>query len=194
MTGGIFVISAPSGTGKTTIARLLREAVPDLALSVSYTTRPPRPGERDGVDYRFVSRRRFEGMLARGELAEWAEVYGNLYGTGRKPLEDALRAGRPILLTIDTQGGLQVRKAFPSAVLIGLLPPSIEEQERRMRRRDGMDERSMRNRLAASREERRILREHYDFRVVNRDLAGTVARIRTIMARTLSGLRSRSSA
>ena len=186
MPAGIFVISAPSGTGKTTIARLLTQRIPHLVRSISCTTRPPRPGERDGVDYHFISRRRFLNMLRRGEFAEWACVYGHYYGTPRKPVEEALRGGFPVLLTIDTQGALQIREKFPSAVLIGILPPSLKEQERRMRAREGMDEQTIQERLAASRAERRILREKYDFRVVNRDLAKTISRIESIIMRCLS--------
>ncbi len=111
--GTLFVVSAPSGAGKTTLCREARLAVPGLAYSVSVTTRAPRGGEIDGVDFRFVDEREFRAMLARGEFAEWATVHGHLYGTPARPLEEALRGGNDVLLDIDTQGAAQVRARYP---------------------------------------------------------------------------------
>ena len=123
--GTLFVVSAPSGAGKTTLCREIRLRLPDLAYSVSVTTRPPRPGEIDGADFRFVGVSEFQAMLARGEFAEWATVHGNLYGTRARALEDALATGRDVLLDIDTQGAAQLRARYPDAVLIFILAPSV---------------------------------------------------------------------
>jgi len=120
--GTLFVVSAPSGAGKTTLCREMRLRLHELAYSVSVTTRAPRPGEIDGSDFRFVSEGDFRAMLARGEMAEWATVHGNLYGTPAKPLEAALRDGRDVLLDIDTQGAAQLRARYPDAVLIFVAP------------------------------------------------------------------------
>ena len=132
MKGCLFIIAAPSGAGKTTLVRELLARDPALKLSVSFTTRAARPGERDGVDYHFVSRDRFGAMREAGEFLEWAEVHGNLYATSRAWLEGEMAAGRDIVLEIDCQGAMQVRLAFREAVGIFILPPSIEELEQRL--------------------------------------------------------------
>ena len=121
--GTLFVVSAPSGAGKTTLCREARLCIPDLAYSVSATTRAPRPGEVNGVDFRFVSEREFRTMLERGELAEWATVHGNMYGTPARPLEAALADGKDVLLDIDTQGAAQLRTRYPEAVLVFIVAP-----------------------------------------------------------------------
>lgn len=179
--GRIFVISAPSGTGKTTISRQLKARIPGLVVSVSCTTRKPRRGETDGKDYRFLTRKTFLRMVREARFAEWAQVYGQCYGTPKKDLQQSLRAGKTVLLTIDTQGGRSIRKAFPSAVLIGILPPSLKEQEARMRSRPGLSEKEIRMRLEESRKERRVLFREYDYRLINRNLGAVVARIAGIM-------------
>jgi len=184
MKGRLFIISAPSGTGKTTISRLLRQRLPGLAVSVSTTSRFPRPGEREGEDYRFVSRRTFRKMLDAGRFAEWAEVYGNYYGTERKFLEEMLNRGTDVLLTIDTQGGLQIKRLFPDALLIGVLPPSLKEQERRIRSRGGISEEEVCRRLEESRRERKVLMEEYDIRMINRKLPATIARLVVLLSRS----------
>ena len=162
----MIIISAPSGAGKSTLVKRLLRSMPGLRFSVSHTTRPPRPGERNGHDYFFVSRREFERMLARGEFVEWAEVYGNLYGTSRGSLERAQTAGHDVLLDIDVQGHRQVRKLIPEAVSIFLLPPSFEELARRLRRRHLDGSEVIGKRLCAARREIRHWRE-YDFLIVN---------------------------
>ena len=178
--GRIFVISAPSGTGKTTIAARLAREIPSLHSVTTVTTRSPRRGERDGTDYHFVTRRAFEEMIEEGRFAEWAEVYGNYYGTPLRPLLDTVDSGKSALLCIDTQGGINIRKRFPESLLIAVLPPSLPEQERRIRRRSRMPEKEIRNRLEAARSERKTLRT-YDYRVINRTLETTIRKIRDII-------------
>ncbi len=176
-------MSAPSGTGKTTIARRLVQEIPGLALSVSLTTRKPRPGEKNGQDYFFVSRRHFQKLIQEKALVEWACVFGNYYGTLRSFVEENLRAGRPVLLNIDTRGGLQIKKRFPGARLIGLLPPSLREQERRLRQRGDLAEEEIRKRLEEARRERKTLLQFYQVRFVNRDLQSTVEKIKKFILR-----------
>jgi len=140
--GFVLVISAPSGAGKSTLVRRLRERMPGLGYSVSHTTRPPRPGERHGVDYHFVDRPTFEAMIARGAFAEWAEVHGNLYGTSFEALATEANRGRDVILDIDVQGAVQIAERVPGAVLVFVLPPSWEELRRRLEARgqDAPDE------------------------------------------------------
>ena len=145
--GALFVVTGASGTGKTTLVRAALAAVPGIAWSVSATTRPPRVGEVDGVDYHFVSPERFEGLVAGGELLEWAEVYGNRYGTLRAPVEAALRAGQSILLEIDLLGARQVMKAMPEVVTLFVLPESLAVLEARLRGRATDSEEVIQRRL-----------------------------------------------
>jgi guanylate kinase len=171
------VISAPSGAGKTTFVRRLLRSVPGLRFSVSHTTRTPRPGEENGREYFFVSRRVFERMVARGEFVEWAEVYGRLYGTSWKSLREVQAAGHDVLLDIDVQGHRQVRRRVPEAVSIFLLPPSFAELERRLRQRQSSEaapEGETEQRLAAARREIGHWRE-YDYLIVN-DRIGSACR------------------
>jgi guanylate kinase len=130
--GRLFVITAPSGAGKTSLIEAVMKADPTLRISVSYTTRPPRPGEKDGADYHFVSDAEFLAMRDRGEFLESAEVHGNRYGTSKQVILDALARGEDLILEIDWQGAQQVRRLYPEAVGIFILPPSIEELERRL--------------------------------------------------------------
>jgi guanylate kinase len=167
--GTLFVVSAPSGAGKTTLCREARLRVPNLAYSVSCTTRAPRPGEVDGVDFRFISREVFIAMCDRGELAEWASVHGNLYGTPARPLETALREGRDVLLDIDTQGATQLRQRYPEAVLVFVVAPSMAELEQRLRERRSDADQDIARRLARAREEIALWKQ-YDYLIVNRDV------------------------
>jgi guanylate kinase len=167
--GTLFVVSAPSGAGKTTLCREARLRVPDLAYSVSCTTRAPRPGEVDGSDFRFVSREAFLMMRERGELAEWASVHGNLYGTPARPLEAALHDGRDVLLDIDTQGATQLRTRYPEAVLVFVVAPSMAELKQRLRERRSDADQDIARRLARAREEIALWKE-YDYLIVNRDV------------------------
>jgi guanylate kinase len=147
MTGNLFILSAPSGAGKSSLtAKLLERADIEYSLSVSYTTRAPRPGEADGGDYHFVDKARFMGMLERGEFLESAEVHGNHYGTSHAWIRAERAAGHDILLEIDWQGAQQVRRIFTDTVGIFILPPSITELERRMRRRGHDSEEVVRRR------------------------------------------------
>jgi guanylate kinase len=164
--GSLYIISAPSGAGKTSLVRALLQSAVDLSLSVSYTTRPPRPEEVDGRDYHFVSREAFEQRLKQGEFLESAQVYGNLYGTSKTWINDALRAGRDILLEIDSQGARQVRRVFPAAVAIFVLPPSLEVLEERLRNRAQDSPEVISQRLASARDEIGHVGE-YDYVILN---------------------------
>ena len=165
--GTLFVVSAPSGAGKTTLCREARLRLPDLAYSVSYTTRAPRPGEIEGTDFVFVSEAEFRALQERGEFAEWASVHGNLYGTRARVLEAALAAGHDVLLDIDTQGAAQLRGRYREAVLVFIVAPSMDELAQRLRERGSDPEREIARRLARAREEITLWRS-YDYLVVNR--------------------------
>ena len=178
--GTLFVVSAPSGAGKTTLCREIRLRVPDLAYSVSVTTRSPRPGEIDNVDFRFLGEPEFRAMLGRGELAEWATVHGNLYGTPARVLEDALAAGRDVLLDIDTQGAAQLRARYPDAVLIFILAPSVKELEQRLRERRSNMDADIERRLVRAREEIALWRQ-YDYLIVNRDVKEAMEQLESII-------------
>lgn len=173
------VVSAPSGTGKSTICRRMLEKFPDVGVSVSYTTRPPRGTEKDGVEYYFVDRSRFEQMAAAGQLLEWAVVHGEMYGTAREEVERILAAGRDVLLDIDVQGGLQIKKSFPASLLVFLLPPSLEELLRRLRRRATENEQQISHRLRTAIGEMEICRK-YDFFVVNDRLDSAIEQVNKI--------------
>ncbi len=167
--GALFVVSAPSGAGKTTLVRKLMERDPAIRHSISYTTRQPRPGERDGRDYHFIDIQTFLAMRERGEFLEWAEVHGNFYGTSRAWLLAEMRAGRDTLLEIDWQGAQQVRALVPGTVSIFIVPPSITELERRLRARGQDSEEVIQRRVAAALGELRHVGE-FDFVIINNDL------------------------
>lgn len=164
--GNLYIVSAPSGAGKTSLVKALLQNGVDLSLSVSYTTRPARPGEVDGRDYHFVSREGFEQRLKQGEFLESAQVYGNFYGTSKKWINEALGAGRDILLEIDSQGARQVREVFPASVAIFVLPPSLEVLEARLRNRAQDSLEVISQRLASAREEISHVGE-YDYVILN---------------------------
>jgi len=178
--GLLFIVSAPSGTGKTTLVERLVEILPDLARSRSYTSRPARAGETDGVDYNFITRDRFEAMVGRGEFLEHADVFGNLYGTRAADTEALLASGRDVVLVIDVQGARQVRDRGLPNVAIFVLPPSYPVLERRLRGRSQDSEPAMRRRLETARHEVGAFVE-YDYVVVNDDLAHAVDRLRAIV-------------
>ncbi|MEJ5211246.1 MAG: guanylate kinase [Burkholderiales bacterium] len=170
MSGNVFVVSAPSGAGKTSLVRALLEADPQVRLSVSYTTRPPRPGEVDGVHYHFVSVEQFMEMLNRGDFLESAQVYGNYYGTSQRWIEEQLAAGTDILLEIDWQGAAQIRRLMPRAVSIFILPPSLEALRARLQGRGQDTEEVIERRLAAAREDMSHVGE-FDYVIINDDFS-----------------------
>lgn len=174
------MVSAPSGAGKTTLCREVRSLVPDLAYSVSYTTRAPRLGEAEGSDFHFVSEATFREMVGRNEFAEWALVHGSLYGTSALALSQALESGQDILLDIDTQGARQLRTRYPQAVLIFVVAPSMEELKQRLRERESDAPREIARRLVRAREEIAAWRE-YDYLIVNRDLKEAVDQLAVII-------------
>jgi len=178
--GLLFIISAPSGTGKTTIVERLVDETPGLNMSRSYTSRKPRDGERDGVDYNFVSRQRFESMIAAGEMLEWADVFGNLYGTRRADTEAQLVTGDDLVLVIDVQGARQLRKSGVEAVTIFVMPPSASALEQRLRGRSKDDQEAIQRRLQVARDEVASYKE-YDFIVINDELPLAVERLRAIV-------------
>lgn len=167
--GTLVVVSAPSGAGKSTLVGLLLERDGMVRQSVSYTTRDPRPGEENGREYHFIDIATFSAMRDRGEFIEWAEVHGNFYGTSRVWLEQQMQAGSDMLLEIDWQGAQQVRRLFPSAVTIFILPPTIAELERRLRNRGKDSEGVIQRRVAAALGEMRHVGE-FDFVIINNDL------------------------
>jgi guanylate kinase len=178
--GLLFVVSAPSGTGKTTVVERLVQIFPDLGMSRSYTSRALRDGEKDGVDYNFITRERFEGMVADDAFLEWADVFGNLYGTGKAETERELSDGRDLVLVIDVQGARQVRSHGAQAIGIFVLPPSFEALEHRLRGRSKDSEEAIRKRLATARREVRAVAE-YEYVIVNDELDACVDRLRSIV-------------
>jgi guanylate kinase len=178
--GLLLIVSAPSGAGKTTVVERLVEQMPHLKMSRSYTSRPARPGETDGVDYNFVSRDRFEEMIAAGDFLEWADVFGNLYGTGKAETERELAGGRDLVLVIDVHGARQVRSHGANAIGIFVLPPSFDALERRLRGRSKDSEEAIRKRLTTARREVRAVAE-YEYVVVNDELDACVDRLRAIV-------------
>jgi len=178
--GLLFIVSAPSGTGKTTLVERLVEQLSGLEMSRSYTSRPSRSGETDGVDYNFVSRSRFDAMIAAGEFLEWADVFGNLYGTRRADTEQLLASGRDVVLVIDVQGARQVRRSGIAATTVFVMPPSQGVLEQRLRGRSKDVEAAIERRLAIARDEVAAFAE-YDFVVVNDELTAAVDRLRSIV-------------
>ena len=191
MKGGLFIISAPSGAGKSTLTAKLLEEDRNIYLSVSYTTRAPRPGEVDGRDYHFVDKAGFKDMLERGEFLESAEVHGNFYGTSEAWIRAQRAAGRDILLEIDWQGAQQVRRIFADTIGIFILPPSIAELERRLRRRGQDSEEVIQRRLAVAADEMSHAAEfeyviiNNDFEEARRDLIAIVRASRLAYSRQL---------
>ena len=180
--GLLIILSSPSGAGKSTLARRLMAWDPTLKFSVSATTRAPRPGETDGVEYYFRSRAQFEAMVAAGEMLEHAEVFGNLYGTPKAPVEAAMAEGRDTLFDIDWQGGQQVRRSSlaKDVVSVFILPPSIADLESRLRSRAQDSDAVIAGRMAKSRDEISHWAE-YDYVLVNRDIDAAEAELRTIL-------------
>jgi guanylate kinase len=178
--GIVFILSAPSGAGKTTLYNGLRQVYPEIELSVSCTTRAPRRGERAGRDYRFITARQFDELRRRGQFAEWAKVHDYHYGTLKKPLDRAIKAGRDILLDIDVQGAREIKRSYPDAVAVFVLPPSLAELKRRLSGRGTDDRKIIQRRLANARGEMRQI-IHYDYYVVNRQIDEAVAMLAGIV-------------
>ena len=176
--GRLIVLAGPSGVGKSSVVAGLRAALPGLYFSVSATTRAPRAGEVDGRDYRFVGPDGFDALIARGELLEWAEIHGGLQrsGTPRAPVEEALAAGRPVLVEVDLQGARAVKRAMPEAVTVFVAPPSFDELARRLRSRGTETDVQFERRLETAREEL-ASRHEFDVVVVNDDLKTVVDRL-----------------
>lgn len=169
MSGSLFVVSAPSGAGKTSLVHALLNINPQIDLSVSYTTRAARPGEQDGKDYHFVTRETFIAMTARGEFMESAEVYGNLYGTSQTWISQETGKGRDILLEIDWQGAAQVRRLFPGCISIFILPPSLEALELRLKSRGKDSAEVIAKRMSAVRDDVAHISE-FDYVIINDNL------------------------
>jgi guanylate kinase len=178
--GQLIVITGPSGVGKGTLVRLLLARHPSLYLSVSATTRPPRPGEINGRDYYFIDRTAFEDRIEAGQLLEWAQYAGNYYGTPREAIETQLQAGRTLILEIELQGARQVQQTFPTAIRLFILPPSFAELERRLRGRGKDEEPAIAHRLDRAKEELAASIE-FDHQIINKDLATALARIEEII-------------
>lgn len=179
--GLMFVLSSPSGAGKTTLSRMLMTKVPGLQMSVSVTTRPMRPGEVEGKDYFFIDQKRFDEMAAKGELLEWAPVFGKSYGTPRAPVETALAAGRDVLFDIDWQGTQQLReKAGPDVVSVFILPPSAADLEKRLHSRAQDSEEVIRGRMERASHEMSHWAE-YDYIVVNQNVDDAFAEVQSIL-------------
>ncbi|HET9835632.1 MAG TPA: guanylate kinase [Rhodanobacteraceae bacterium] len=184
--GTLFIVSAPSGAGKSTLVNALLAREPGIALSISHTTRAPRPGDINGKHYHFVDRKTFEAMIACGEFLEHAEVFGNLYGTSLAGVRAQLAAGHDVLLEIDWQGAQQVREAVPNCVTIFILPPSRAELERRLRARASDSEATIERRLAESREEMSHAHE-FDHVIVNDVFDEALAQLQAIARSVRAG-------
>jgi guanylate kinase len=178
--GLLFIVSAPSGAGKTTLVEKLVEETPHLQMSRSYTSRGTRAGELDGVDYNFVTRQQFEAMVAAGEFLEWADVFGNLYGTSAADTERLLKAGQDVVLVIDVQGARQVRAAGVQAISVFVMAPSYEILQQRLRGRSNDSEAAVQRRLEVARAEVAAFSE-YDFVVINDEVQSAVGRLRAIV-------------
>ena len=178
--GLLFIVSAPSGAGKTTIVERLVERVPRLRMSRSYTSRAARAGETDGVDYNFVSRPRFEAMIAAGDFLEWAPVFGNLYGTCASETDALLESGEDVVLVIDVQGARKVRARGVATTTVFVMPPSFDVLEQRLRGRSKDTEAEIQRRLQVARDEVAAFTE-YDYVVVNDELPAAVDRLRSIV-------------
>ena len=178
--GQLFVVSAPSGAGKTTLCRAVMDSLENVRHSISYTTRPPRPGELDGRDYYFVAEARFREMINAGDFAEWAEVHSNFYGTSRRVLDGMLGEGIDVILDIDTQGAKQIKTKYGQSVFIFVMPPSIEILEERLRNRRSDREDEIKKRMLRARDE---IRDYvmYDYVIVNRDFDRALVELRSVI-------------
>ena len=177
----LFIVSAPSGAGKTSLCKEVVTRVPDLHFSISYTTRSPRPNEINGIDYHFVSPEKFRSMIEEGQLVEWTEIYGNFYGTSKTSVEEYKRKGRDIVFDIDPVGARSIKEAYADSVTIFVLPPSYEELKERLIQRGTDDESVIKKRLDKAREEMEQS-NWYQYRVVNDDFNSAVKQLKDIIA------------
>lgn len=178
--GNLFVVAAPSGAGKSSLVKSLLELDSHLVVSISHTTRQPRGQEQDGREYHFIDEARFRRMVAAGEFFEWAEVHGNLYGTSRAEVQSQVAGGQDVVLEIDWQGALQIKRLFPNAVLIFILPPSYEELAQRLNRRGEDPPEVIRQRLVNARHEVAQAR-HFDFVIINALFETAVFDLKTVV-------------
>ena len=181
MIGHLYIVAAPSGAGKTTLVRMLLENDPAIRVSISCTTRAPRPGEEDGREYHFVDVPDFVERVSRGEFLEWAEVHGNYYGTSKSWIEAEMTAGRDVLLEIDWQGAQQVRKAFPQAIGVFILPPSLITLKERLSGRGTDSAEVIARRIAAARDEMRHVDE-FDYVIINDDLQQALGNLLSVVS------------
>lgn len=179
-TGNLIVLSAPSGAGKTTLCQKLLAEMPDMQMSVSYTTRQPRAGEVDGVHYSFIEKERFQTMIADAAFVEWAEVHGNYYGTSRRRIEEICAAGKDVVLDIDVQGARQIRQVFPDSVHIFILPPSQEALRQRLEGRMSDAPEVIARRLQKARDEIREYRL-YDYVIINDSLDAALQELLSVV-------------
>jgi guanylate kinase len=180
--GLLLVLSAPSGAGKTTLARRLVEAHPEARFSISITTREPRGSEREGVDYHFVDALTFQRKIERGEFVEWAEVHGHFYGSPQAVVDEALRTGGIAVFDIDVQGGRAIQRKYPEAILVFVLPPTMDELERRLRERGTETEESIRRRMLAARAEMENGVALYDYIILNDAVHQAYAELEAVVA------------
>ena len=178
--GLLIVLSGPSGVGKGTVCSLLRQEQSDIVYSVSATTRSPRVGEVEGVNYFFKGREEFQSMIKQNQLLEWAEYVGNYYGTPRQFVEETVQQGKDIILEIEVQGALKVKQNYPEGIFIFLMPPSLAELKNRIIHRGTETDESLLNRMNAAKEELQMMK-HYDYAVVNDDVGNAVKRIQAII-------------
>jgi len=182
MKGRIFVISAPSGAGKTTLCKMLTKNLPALFYSISYTTRRKRSGEREGVDYYFISRKEFARRLKEHKFAEWTRIYGNCYGTSADFLKEALLQNKKIVLSLDSQGAFQLKKKYPEiTTLIAILPPSLNDLEKRLKKR-GEEKQEIKKRTGPSQKEIKVFKKKYDYKIINEDLEISLKQLKEIIS------------
>ena len=179
-TGILFVISAPSGAGKTSLVKALLELMPDLSVSISHTTRKPRPGEQDGIDYHFVDTEIFQELVHKNSFLEYAQVFDNYYGTSRQSVQDQLEKGQDVILEIDWQGARQICTEVPDTISIFILPPSCEELERRLRSRGQDSDEIIARRMKDAKNEISHYKE-FDYIVINDDFENALAELKEIM-------------
>ncbi|MBN1361330.1 MAG: guanylate kinase [Sedimentisphaerales bacterium] len=185
--GKLIVVSGPSGVGKSTICKEVVKRMEDVHLSVSATTRPPGPGEQNGRDYWFISKEEFRERIEQGLLLEYAEVFGNLYGTPKEKVDEALQAGRIVILEIDTQGGKQVKAACPDAVMVFILPPDDRELAQRIGRRARDSADAIETRLGGAGNEIAAAKQYYDHMVINEDLEHAIGEVMQIIRQAREG-------